>query len=149
VEMWYLMVQLSGFAPAGWDKPRACGDLLARAEAGIIDVSITDLSLTHAGRPSRAADIWQKRLRSLIDDMKGGEGVLHEKVALPMPVRMTVKESISGLFPIDGYLLVTPRLNWQKFNIHKRYWLFENYRNVRPPVPECSYISSSYLIRDT
>ena len=31
VEMWYLMVSLSGFAPPCWNKEQACGDLLARA----------------------------------------------------------------------------------------------------------------------
>jgi hypothetical protein len=55
VKMWYLMVKLSGFAPIAWDMPQACGDLLARAEAGIIDLSVEELETSSHSRGARRA----------------------------------------------------------------------------------------------
>ena len=43
VGMWYLMVRLSGFAPPCWNMDQACGDLMTRAERGMIDLSVTEL----------------------------------------------------------------------------------------------------------
>ena len=54
-------------------------------------------------------------------------------------------EAIARLFPDDGYLLVTPRRDWQKHNVQKRdYWL-ENYSRFK--LWKYSFISSNYLIR--
>jgi hypothetical protein len=102
--MWYQMVHLSGFAPAGWDRPRANGDLLARGEAGIIDTNITELS-DNAGRrrsprTSRSKDVYWDRLRKLADEIKSNAPpVLHRATLPSRPVRLSVHEAIIGLHP--------------------------------------------------
>ena len=48
------------------------------------------------------------------------------------------------LFPDDGLLLITPKVEWQSCNIFMRdEWLSSRYREAC----QCSYMSSNYLSR--
>ena len=146
VQMWWLMVKLSGFAPPGWNwnRTHACGDLLARVKRGMIDVSISEFEngRLNSKYPPPPKDIWRSKLEDLIKNRP--PVTLRQGVALPRQVRISVKEAILGLFPLDGYLLITPRVGWQQFNIYKRDRWLAHY----PEVLKCSFISSNYLSRD-
>ena len=145
VQMWWLMVELSGFALSGWNwnKTHACGDLLTRVKRGMIDVSITELEdrCLNAKYPPALPDLWRRQLEALIHESPAV--TFEHEVQLPREVGISVKEAILGLFPVDGYLLITPRLDWQKYNIDMRDWWLARHREVA----KCSYISSNYLSR--
>ena len=86
-EMWYQMVLLSGFAPEGWNRPRAAGDLLARG----IETNLTELSKS-AGRPSspqssRSKDVYFAKLQELIKRER--RGVLPEATLPSRPVKLS------------------------------------------------------------
>ena len=95
VGAWYLMVKLSGFAPQCWDKSQACGDLLARAEAGMIDLTVTELESrrTEAGAntPRAPKDAYYRRLEELIKNSPPANFI--HKARLPTPVRLSVQRS--------------------------------------------------------
>jgi hypothetical protein len=59
---------------------------------------------------------------------------------------MSVRQAIEGLFPFDGFLMITHKHNFH--DIKKRDFWLENYVRTKPKVPERSWISSSYLSRD-
>jgi hypothetical protein len=145
VQMWFLMVKLSGFATPYWNKEQACGDLMARANKGMIDLSIKKLEDGRSPEhPARPKDTYQARLNEMIK--QGPPNNLDKDEALPKPVRLSVKQAILGLFPDDGYLMLTPKRNWHPIMMRDE-WL-ANYSKVRPRVCERSFISSNYLSRD-
>jgi hypothetical protein len=147
IEMWYQMVSLSGSAPHHcWDKSCACGDLLARAESGLIDLSVNELeSRQEAEYPprQRGDDVWSRRLEEKIK--QSGVASFAQSKALPSKgVALSIGQAVKQLFPEDGYLLVTPRTDWQSCNIDRRdAWLSSRYREAC----QCSFISSNYLSR--
>ena len=145
VEMWYQMVRLSGLAPhQSWDKACACGDLLARAGAGMIDLSVSELaSRRDAQYPPRPGDVWLARLEDKVKH--SGPAIFEHSGALPRrSVQISIRQAVKKLFPEDGYLLITPRVDWQSCNIDTRdEWLSRRYREAC----QCSFISSNYLSR--
>ena len=58
---------------------------------------------------------------------------------------MSAKEAIIGLFPDDGFLMVTPKRGWHDIKTRNE-WL-RDYSRTKPPVCERSFISSNYLSR--
>ncbi len=145
VEMWFLMVSLSGFAPPCWNREQACGDLLARVERGMIDLSINELTETHHGAhyPPAPKDEWQSRLEAMVRE--AGPPVFQGEASLPQRgVQISIKQAVRRLFPDDGLLLITPKVEWQSHNIFMRdVWLSSRYREAC----QCSYMSSNYLSR--
>jgi hypothetical protein len=144
VGMWYLMVWFSGFAPPCWNMDQACGDLMTRAKRGMIDLSVTELEDGHlSAKYPLGGNVYRKQLEEMIAN-RLNQLVQTESVELPKLVRMSIREAIKGLFPDDGLLLITPQLNWQKFNIRTRNEWLADYQEVL----KCSYVSSNYLSRD-
>jgi hypothetical protein len=91
---------------------RSCSlHLMERAKRGMIDLSVTEFSDRRLNAkypsPPRARDAYYPRLEDLVQRR---QSTIRGVCALPKPVRLGVKEAILGLFPVDGYLLVTPRL---------------------------------------
>jgi hypothetical protein len=69
----------------------------------------------------------------------------NHELRLPESVRISVRQAMLGLFPSDGYLFLTPKKEWQKYNIAKRdYWL-ENHRRFK--LWKYSWCASNYLSR--
>ena len=146
LKMWFLMVSLSGFAPQCWNKEQACGDLLTRAERGMIDLSISELE-THpcaqyAPSPN-VKDEWQSRLEEKVKE--AGPPMFQGKASLPQyGVQISIRQAVRKLFPDDGLLLITPKVKWQSCNIFMRdVWLSSRYNEAC----KCSYMSSNYLSR--
>ena len=141
-EFWYQLVVHIRLPSKDWSLPQAAGDLLAKVESGEIDVSITECEGASAKAHGHGGgDEYFSRLFALCQQNKFAGG----SEALPTPIRMSVKEAILGLFPEDGFLMVTPKREWH--DIKKRDEWLKQYSRAKPPVPERSFISSNYLSR--
>ena len=104
----------------------------------MIDLSVAEFEDDRCPEhPARLKDSFQARLNEMIK--QGRAGILDKGEALPKLVRLSVKETILGLFPDDGYLMLTPKRNWHPIMMRDE-WL-ANYAKVKPPVPERSFIS--------
>ena len=147
IQFWFELLKHAGLYRADWSLPRAAGDLIERVESGEIDVSIRefgDQSQSQAhGHAPRGRDDYFVRLGQLVTQNKGRE--IGGSLALPKPIRMSVREAILGLFPDNGFLMITPKRDWH--DIKRRDEWLEQYTSARPPVPERSFISSNYLRR--
>ena len=127
VGMWYLMVKLSGFAPPAWNMDQACGDLMTRAERGMIDLSITELEDARLSARYPRPDEWYSRLEAKVKS--AGLPVFQDEASLPRHgVQISIRQAVTAMFPDDGLLLITPKPKWQSRNIFMRdEWLSSRY----------------------
>jgi len=132
IDFWYRLVVHIRLPSKDWSLPRAAGDLLARVESGEIDASINEFegassrTRGHAGGDQYFSRLFALCKKSMNRQFTGGSE------ALPTLVRMSVKEAILGLFPEDGFLMVTPKREWH--DIKRRDEWLRDYNKTKPPV---------------
>ena len=73
-----------------------------------------------------------RRLEKLVKS-SGSAKFARELFRLPKPVRLSVKEAIVGLFPDNGYLMLTPKRNWHGVEIR----VTNGWRTMRGPSHPC------------
>ena len=89
----------------------------------MIDLSVIELENGRSpwqNTPPAQRIPFKRRLSEMIK--QGRAGILDKGQALPKPVRLSVKEGILGLFPDDGYLMLTPKRNWHDIKMRDE-WL--------------------------
>ena len=151
------MVERAGLAPYGWSRPRAVADLLARVEAGAIDVTITEFEDAPQGlrRRPRAAggngDAFTRRwiyrkLNQLIANRERRR--IAGSLALPKPVSLAVREVILRLFPENRYMMLTTRRDGKHLIKLRDVWLSHSYRGGPANIDTCSFVSQNYCCRN-
>ena len=155
-EFWYRVVERAGLAPYGWSRPRAVADLLARVEAGAIDVTITEFEDAPHGlrRRPRAdgngeaftrGDGYYRKLNQLI--AKRGRLPIAGSLPLPKPVSLSVREVIMRLFSENRYMMLTTRRGGKHLIKLRDVWLTHSYWVGPANIDTCSFVSQNYCSR--
>ena len=159
VELWHALVLRSGFAPASWDRPSACGDLLARVSTGLINTDAasfarTSSSSTHEtpcslSQPAPALNSTSRKRAALLgaseESCARERGSAHqssERLPADAPKHVSIARVLRSLFPRpDGFLMLTAKLNYHPVK-RRDEWLSRTQALL-----EMSYVSQNFLAR--